>query len=155
MKMTYNTTEQLITAYQAYTRTGSLKKAARASKIKYAAAANAIKQLTEYIANGTPIGVSPAYSQAVAVLRRDMVNGKTHEPTETNNIKRLELAFMDIAEIVNAEAEKRAERKLAEKEQEIKLLKESYEKELLRLQTIIAGMKDSSIVGMIKRKWQQ
>ena len=59
-----------------------------------------------------------------------------------------------IASFVEAEVERRTQEAIKTKENEIIQLKTSYEQELQRLQAVLVEAKNSSIVGMIKNKWQ-
>lgn len=73
------------------------------------------------------------------------------------NLERLEKALATfqeaIAEVIISEVEVRSSEKVAQKEKELAQQKEKYEQELLKLQAIVTEAKNSSITGLIKKKW--
>jgi DNA integrity scanning protein DisA with diadenylate cyclase activity len=72
------------------------------------------------------------------------------QPTSpTDNLSNAQKNFNQaIVAFIDSEVKRRSE-------SEITALKEKYEKELARMQAILIQAQNSSVVGMIKRKWGQ
>lgn len=158
------TTQELLTIYHAAKDGHRNKDIAKDLGLKTYNVVTAVSVLNDFLSGKQELKQSTklAYKQAYSVLKKGkpMVT-QAVKPTAaqvTDNLRRLEEAFSsfqsEIAEVIIAEVNQRAEQKVKAKEEEIATVKEKYETELQKLQAIILEMKGSSVVGMIKRKWQ-
>lgn len=122
-------------------------------EISYPNRAPLVKQLQGYLDGTRKQRLWETYKRAARIIKAQQTNGHAVPPpvvTEPTTdpyaklAKGQQMVNEAIIEIAELEANKRSDEKVKE-------LKAKYEKELQRYQAIIAEMKDSSAVGMLRR----
>ena len=154
------TPEQYIEAYLLWKNNWRFDQIAQKSALPEKNLKALLNRIDSYM-NGKPMNkmTSEIYKETIRGLRNK--NGKpapeTKPVSDTSEIEeKFEKAFtvfqQAIVDLVVEMADKRAENIVKAKEKELADQKEKYEQELIKLQTILAQVKDSSIIGMLNRK---
>ncbi len=161
MKIQKLTKDDLIAIHNGRSQGYSYVKIASLTNLNHPAVYYAGKTL-EAILAGRKMPYGKTYREAVKAIKQQGIAKEPAAATpsiETSAMQRLELAFANMqeamADVIVEEVETRSREAVAAKERELAEQKEEYEQKLLKLQAIVAEAKDSSILGVIQRKWGQ